>query len=86
MTRLEEILRWIRGNEALLSGIAALAAIVGLIVSPIGAALRRRAVRRRNRPSAERSGEPKAAVAFGASTVSCRQRSAVGPLLVFLGL
>lgn len=41
MTSLEEILRWISGNEALLSGIAALIAIGGLVVAPVGAALRR---------------------------------------------
>ena len=41
VTDLEGILRWISGNEALLSGIAALAAIVGLILAPIGAVLRR---------------------------------------------
>jgi TolB-like protein len=63
VTSLEEILRWISGNEALLSGIAALAAIVGLILSPIGAVLRRRAVRRRKRPAAVHGGEPEAAVA-----------------------
>lgn len=61
MTSLEEILRWISGNEALLSGIAALAAIVGLAVSPIGAALRRRALRRRKRIAAGSSGEPRIA-------------------------
>ena len=59
MTDLEGILRWISGNEALLSGIAALAAIVGLVLSPIGVVLRRRAVRRRKPPEAELSGEPR---------------------------
>jgi uncharacterized membrane protein YgdD (TMEM256/DUF423 family) len=39
VTSLEEILRWISGNEALLSGIAALIAIGGLVVSPIGGVL-----------------------------------------------
>jgi TolB-like protein len=63
VTSLEEILHWISGNEALLSGIAALAAIAGLIVSPIGAALRRRAVRRRLRPAAGQHGGPQTAVA-----------------------
>jgi TolB-like protein len=62
VTSLEEILHWISGNEALLSGIAALIAIGGLVVSPIGGVLRRRALRRRRRPAAEHGGEPKAAV------------------------
>jgi TolB-like protein len=59
VTDLEGILRWISGNEALLSGIAALAAIVGLILAPIGAVLRRRAVRRREPPAAGQSDEPR---------------------------
>ena len=61
MTDLDGILRWISGNEALLSGIAALAAIVGLIVSPIGTALRRRAIRRRRRPTAGQGGQDRTA-------------------------
>jgi hypothetical protein len=52
VTELEAVLRWISGNEALLSGIAALAAIVGLILSPIGMVLRRRAMRRQEPPAA----------------------------------
>jgi TolB-like protein/tetratricopeptide (TPR) repeat protein len=63
VTDFEGVLRWISGNEALLSGIAALAAIVGLIISPIGAALRRRAARRRKRPVAAQGSEPRTALA-----------------------
>jgi len=61
VTSLEQIRRWISGNEALLSGIAALIASGGLIVSPIGGVLRRRATRRRKRPAAKPGGEPLAA-------------------------
>jgi TolB-like protein len=57
VTSLEEILHWISGNEALLSGIAALIAIGGLVFSPFGRILRRRAARRRKRPAAEPGGE-----------------------------
>ena len=60
MSSLEDVLRWISGNEALLSGIAALIAIGGLVVSPIGGVLRRRAVHRRKRSAAEPGGEAKA--------------------------
>jgi len=62
VTSLEEILRWISGNEALLSGIAALIAIGGLVVAPIGAVLRRRAVLRRKQPAPAPSDERTAAV------------------------
>ena len=61
MTSPEDILRWISGNEALLSGIAALAALVGIVVSPIGGILRRRAARRRKQRAAEVRAEPQAA-------------------------
>ena len=79
MTDLEGILRWISGNEALLSGIAALAALVGLIVSPIGAALRRRAVRRRRRPAAELGRDAKAAVPAAAAAARPQRVVAVLP-------
>jgi len=79
LTSVEEILRWISGNEALLSGIAALAAIVGVVVSPIGAALRRRAGRRRQRQAAEPVGEPQAVGAASNDATPAQRVVAVLP-------
>ena len=76
---LEEILRWIRGNEALLSGIAALAAIVGLVVSPIGVVLRRRAARRRKQRAAEPRVEPRAADSASRAVAGPQRAVAVLP-------
>jgi TolB-like protein len=79
VTSLEEILRWISGNEALLSGIAALAAIVGLILSPIGTALRRRTARRRKRPVAKPAGEPQTAGSSSSDATRAQRLVAVLP-------
>lgn len=41
MANIDDIRQWITANESFLSGIAALVALAGLILSPIGMAVRR---------------------------------------------
>jgi hypothetical protein len=38
MTTLDALLNWVQGREQLLSGLAALVVLIGVIVSPLGAA------------------------------------------------
>ena len=49
MTYIQELGRWIAENESLLSGMAALVVLGGVIFSPLGAGLRR--VLSRNKPT-----------------------------------
>ena len=52
MPNLIEIGQWITENEALLSGLAALVVIAGVILSPVGIGIRRLFTRTRRLPGA----------------------------------
>ena len=60
MATIDDIRQWITANESFLSGMAALVALAGLVLSPIGMAVRRMLVRNRTnaRADAERALEP----------------------------
>jgi len=47
MTTLDALLNWVQGREQLLSGLAALVVLIGVIVSPLGHGLRMLVARRR---------------------------------------
>jgi len=87
MATIDDIRQWITANESFLSGMAALVALAGLVLSPIGLAFRRMLVRKRTNARADAAPAPDPAMSRQMTGPAARAITAAGanePILAVL--